>query len=71
VVVRVVRKGEGWSYEKHFDIALLMRECVQSESERARERQNDSRALCKQAVRERSAGTFSSATAKGVHCMQH
>lgn len=69
MVVRVVRKGEGWSYEKHFDIALLMRECVQSE--RARERQKDSRALCKQAVREESAGTFSSATAKGVRCMQH
>lgn len=29
VVVRVVRKGEGWSYEKQFDIALLMKECAE------------------------------------------
>ncbi len=35
VVVMVVHKGEGWPYEKHFDIALLMRESVQSERNRA------------------------------------
>ncbi len=67
MVVRVVHKGEGWPYEKHFDIALLMRERVC----RAREKQSDSRALCKQAVRKESAGTFSSAAAKGERCIQH
>ncbi len=35
MVVMVVHKGEGWPYEKHFDIALLMRESVQSERNRA------------------------------------
>lgn len=34
MVVRVVHKGEGWPYEKHFALLMRERECAERERNR-------------------------------------